>query len=92
MNDRPMACIIVGMAFAGFLYIFLNPAAVKSANQAANYRWIGFGKKLIWFFRVIGALGPSSAASCCCKSSCGNQTDPLPKFPIDCFTPLIHSS
>ena len=57
MNDRPMAFIIVGMAFAGFLYIFLNPAAVKSANQAANYRWIGFGKKPIWFFRVIGAAG-----------------------------------
>jgi len=57
MNDRPMAFIMVGMAFAGFLYIFLNPAAVKSANQAANYRWIGFGKKPIWFFRVIGAAG-----------------------------------
>jgi hypothetical protein len=52
-----MAFIIVGMAFAGFVYIFLNPAAVKSANQAANYRWIGFGDMPIWFFRMLGAIG-----------------------------------
>ena len=57
MNDRPMAFIIVGSAFAGFLYIFLNPAAVKAANEAAKYRWSGFGKKPIWFFRTIGAVG-----------------------------------
>jgi hypothetical protein len=57
MNDRPMAVAIVGMAFAGFLYVFLNPAAVKSANEATKYRWVGFSKKPIWFFRVIGAAG-----------------------------------
>ena len=57
MNDRPMAFAIVGLAFAGFLYIFLNPAAVKAANEAPNYKWIGFGKKPIWFFRVVGAVG-----------------------------------
>jgi hypothetical protein len=57
MNDRLMASIIVGIAFAGFLYIFLNPAAVQSANQAAKYRWVGFGKKPIWFFRAVGAVG-----------------------------------
>jgi hypothetical protein len=57
MNDRFMASIVVGIAFAGFLYIFLNPAAVRSANQAAKYRWIGFGKKPIWFFRAVGAVG-----------------------------------
>lgn len=57
MNDRPMAFAIVGLAFAGFLYIFLNPAAVKAANQAANYKWIGFGKKPIWYFRAVGAVG-----------------------------------
>jgi len=33
MNDRPMAFAIVGVAFAGFLYVFLNPAAIKSANE-----------------------------------------------------------
>jgi hypothetical protein len=48
---------IVGLALAGFLYIFLNPAAVKSANEAAKYRWVGFGKKPIWFFQGIGAVG-----------------------------------
>jgi len=57
MNDRPMAFTIVGLAFAGFVYILLNPAAVKAANEAANYRWIGFGKKPIWFFRTVGAVG-----------------------------------
>jgi hypothetical protein len=57
MNDKLMASIIVGIAFAGFLYIFLNPAAVQSANQAAKYRWVGFGKKPIWFFEAVGAVG-----------------------------------
>ncbi|HMD15190.1 MAG TPA: hypothetical protein VKH18_00885 [Terriglobales bacterium] len=57
MNDRPMAFTTVGLALAGFLYIFLNPAAVKAANEAANYKWIGFGKKPIWFFRAVGAVG-----------------------------------
>lgn len=57
MNDRPMALAILGFAFAGFLYILLNPAAVKPANKAANYRWIGFGEKPIWFFRTVGAVG-----------------------------------
>jgi hypothetical protein len=57
MNDRPMAFAIVGLAFAGFLYILLNPGTVKAANEAANYRWIGFGKKPIWFFRTVGAVG-----------------------------------
>jgi hypothetical protein len=51
-----MASIVVGIAFAGFLYIFLNPAAVQSANQT-KYRWIGFGKKPIWFLRAVGAVG-----------------------------------
>jgi hypothetical protein len=57
MNDRLMAFIVVGIAFAGFLYIFLNPAAIKSANKATNWEWIGFGKKPIWFFRAVGAAG-----------------------------------
>jgi hypothetical protein len=57
MNDRPMAAAIVGLALAGFLYVFFNPAAVKSANETARYRWVGFGKKPIWFFRAIGAAG-----------------------------------
>jgi hypothetical protein len=57
VNDRLMDFAIVGLALAGFLYIFLNPAAVKSANEAAKYRWVGFGKKPIWFFRGIGAVG-----------------------------------
>jgi hypothetical protein len=48
---------VVGLALAGFLYIFLNPAAVKSANEAAKYRWVGSGKKPIWFFQGIGAVG-----------------------------------
>jgi hypothetical protein len=58
MNDRPMAFTIVGLAFAGFLYILLNPAAVKAANESANFRWIGFGKKPVWFFRTLARLGP----------------------------------
>jgi hypothetical protein len=57
MNDRPMALTVVGLAFAGFLYVLLNPTAVKAANQAATYRWIGFGKKPLWFFRAVGAVG-----------------------------------
>jgi hypothetical protein len=56
MNDRAMAIIIVGLGFAGFLYTFLNPAAVKRANET-NYRRIGFGKKPIWFWRTLGAIG-----------------------------------
>jgi hypothetical protein len=52
-----MAFAIVGLAFAGCLYIFFNPAAVKAANEAARYKWIGFGKKPIWFFRTVGAVG-----------------------------------
>jgi hypothetical protein len=52
-----MAFTIVGMAFAGFLYMFLNPAAVKAANETTRYRWIGFGKKPVWFFRTVGAIG-----------------------------------
>lgn len=57
MNDRPMAFTNVGLAFAGSLYILFNPAAVKASNERANYKWIGFGKKPIWFFRGVGAIG-----------------------------------
>jgi hypothetical protein len=52
-----MAATIVGLAFAGFLYILLNPAAVKAANETGNYKWIGFGERPIWFFRTVGAVG-----------------------------------
>ena len=62
MNDRPMALTIVGLALAGFLYVLLNPSAVKAANRAASYRWIGFGKKPLWFFRTVGAVGSVASA------------------------------
>jgi hypothetical protein len=42
------------------VYIFLNPEAVKRANQSGRYREIGikaFGSKPIWFFRLFGLLG-----------------------------------
>ena len=55
-NDRLMAFVIVGIAFVSCLYILLNPAAVKAVNEA-NYKWVGFGKEPIWFFRVVGAVG-----------------------------------
>ncbi len=62
MNDRPMAFAIVGVAFAGFLYMFFNPAAVKAVNETTRYRWIGFGKKPVWFFRTVGAIGSIASA------------------------------
>jgi hypothetical protein len=54
MNDRPMALIGVGLGLAGFLYTFLNPAAIKAANDG---RKLGLGTKAIWFWRLLGAVG-----------------------------------
>ncbi len=54
--NKLMAALIVGLAFAMFLYTFVNPSAVKASNEA-NYKKMGFGKKPIWFWRALGALG-----------------------------------
>jgi hypothetical protein len=56
MNDRPMAFIIVGLGFAGFLYTLVNAAAFKAANEA-NDKKFGFGKGSLWFWRMLGAIG-----------------------------------
>jgi uncharacterized membrane protein len=56
-NDKGMALLFVGAALAAFLYVLINPAAVKAANQAEKYKWVGLGRKPIWYFRTIGAIG-----------------------------------
>ena len=57
MNEKPLAIIIVGLGFAGFLYTLLNPAAVKAANEHPRYRGMGFGSKPVEFWRFLGLVG-----------------------------------
>jgi len=57
MNEKPIAIIIVGLGFAGFLYTLLNPAAAKAANEHPCYRRMGFGSKPIEFWRFVGLAG-----------------------------------
>jgi len=52
-----MATILFLCSIAMSLYMFLNPAEVKKAQQSERYKRFGFGSKPIWFFRFFGLLG-----------------------------------
>lgn len=56
MSDRPIAFIIVGLGFAGFLYGLLNPAAIKKGSESL-YEKLGITKQPIWFWWMLAAIG-----------------------------------
>ena len=56
MRDKPIAFIIVGLGFAGFLYGLLNPAAVKKGSEY-HYERLGINKQPIWFWWMLSAIG-----------------------------------
>jgi hypothetical protein len=56
-DDRAAALILFLCSIAMSLYIFLNPAEVKKAQQSERYKRFGFGSKPIWFFRFFGLFG-----------------------------------